>query len=120
MSTTPPPVLDSEAIENLRALGEPGDDTFLREIIGIYLEDIPLRLADLRAARAAGDQPLFTRSAHTIKGSSANVGTAEVKALAERIEHRSKVEALETLDPLLPELEAAFARGREALLALLK
>jgi histidine phosphotransfer protein HptB len=120
MSSSLPPVLDLEAIANLRDLGEPGDDTFLREIIGIYLEDIPLRLADLRSARASGDQAHYTRSAHTVKGSSANVGAAEVRALAERIEHRSKVETLSALDPLLPELEAAFARAREALLALLK
>lgn len=118
MSSPSVQILDSEAIENLRSLGDEGDDTFLREIIGIYLEDVPQRLADLKNARAADDRPLFTRSAHTIKGSSANVGASEVRALAEKIEHRSKSEALASLDEQLAELEAAFARARQALQSL--
>ena len=119
MSSPSVQVLDSEAIENLRALGDEGDDTFLREIIGIYVEDVPQRLADLKAARAANDRPLFTRSAHTIKGSSANVGAAEVRALAEKLEHRSKTEDLALLQDQVGELEAAFERARVALKTLL-
>ncbi|TAG33969.1 MAG: Hpt domain-containing protein [Verrucomicrobia bacterium] len=119
MSSPSVQILDSEAIENLRSLGDEGDDTFLREIIGIYLEDVPKRLADLKTARASDDRPLFTRSAHTIKGSSANVGAAEVRALAEKIEHRSKSETLASLNEHVGELEAAYARARQALQSLL-
>lgn len=111
MSSSLTPDLDPEAIANLRALGDDGDDTFLKEIIGIYLQDTPLRLADLRNAAAKGDAALYTRSAHTIKGSSSNVGALCVRSLAERLEHRSKTEAHAALDPLLAELESAFARA---------
>ena len=110
MSSALPPDLDPEAIANLRALGDEGDDTFLKEIIGIYLQDTPLRLAELRNAAASGDNALYTRSAHTIKGSSSNVGATNVRAIAERLEQRSKTEAHAVLEPLLTELEAAFAR----------
>jgi HPt (histidine-containing phosphotransfer) domain-containing protein len=119
MNPVPGPILDNEAIDNLRALGEPGDDTFLREIIGIYLEDVPKRIADLKTARHTGDTTLYSRSAHTIKGSSANVGTCELRLIAEQIELRAKTESLTDLDPLLAELNAAYARARSALLALL-
>lgn len=110
MSSALPPDLDPEAISNLRALGDEGDDTFLREIIGIYLEDTPLRLADLHTAARTGDGALYTRSAHTIKGSSSNVGAVVVRTLAEKLEHRSKAEPHTDLEPLLAELESAFAR----------
>ncbi|MBC8009453.1 MAG: Hpt domain-containing protein [Burkholderiales bacterium] len=119
MSSPSIQVLDSEAIENLRALGDEGDDTFLREIIGIYLEDVPQRLNDLKTAQGANDRPLFTRSAHTIKGSSANVGATEVRVLAEKLEHSSKSEALAALDEQVGDLEAAFARARQALQSLI-
>ena len=119
MSSQPASVLDLEAIANLRALGDEGDDTFLREIIGIYLEDVPQRITDLKSARAADDKPLYVRSAHTIKGSSANVGATEMRLLAEKMEHRAKVEPLPGLDPALSELEATFARTVAALRALL-
>ena len=119
MSHSPAAILDPEAIENLRALGDEGDDTFLREIISIYLEDVPQRLADLRSARGSEDRPLYVRSAHTIKGSSANVGALEMRALAEKLEHRAKVEPLSALDAELTEIEAAFTRTRDALRSLI-
>lgn len=115
MSNHQPPDLDPEAIANLRALGEEGDDTFLREIIGIYLADTPLRLAEIRNAAATGDSGLYTRSAHTIKGSSSNVGALAVRAIAEHLEKRSKVEPHAALEPLVAELEAAFRRAATAL-----
>ena len=115
MSHIQPPDLDPEAIENLRSLGEEGDDSFLREIIGIYLADTPLRLADIRGAAARGDTGLYTRAAHTIKGSSSNVGALAVRALAEQLEKRSRVEPHANLEPLLAELEAAFVRASSAL-----
>lgn len=119
MSSSLPPDLDPEAISNLRALGDEGDDTFLKEIIGIYLEDTPLRLADLRAAAAKADCALYTRAAHTIKGSSSNVGALAVRALAEELEHRSKTEPHAALEPILVRLEAAFARAAVALRAVI-
>ena len=119
MSSPTPQIVDSEAIENLRSLGEPGDDSFLKEIVEIYLQDTPERLAAIKAARESNDQPLYTRSVHTIKGSSANVGAIEVRSLAERLEQRSKQEPLADLDAGVAELEKAFARASEALRALL-
>lgn len=110
-----PTVLDSQAIDNLRSLGDDGDDSFVKEIIGIYLEDIPERLAALKTARATDDRALYVRSAHTIKGSSANVGAAEVKHLSEKLEQRAKQETLGDLDSDLVELEAACARAQTAL-----
>ena len=115
MSSASSSDLDPEAIANLRALGDEGDDTFLKEIIDIYLQDTPLRLADLRNSASTGDTALYTRSAHTIKGSSSNVGATNVRALAERLEHRSKSESHAALAPLLAELETAFARVAEEL-----
>lgn len=115
MSNIQPPDLDPEAIENLRSLGEEGDDTFLREIIGIYLADTPLRLADIRSAAAKGDAGLYTRAAHTIKGSSSNVGALAVRNIAEQLEKRSRVEPHASLEPLLADLETAFARAASAL-----
>lgn len=65
-----PSVIDPQAIENLRALNPGDDDAFLREITGIFLEDTPVRLAELDESLAKGDVAKFTRAAHSIKGSS--------------------------------------------------
>jgi HPt (histidine-containing phosphotransfer) domain-containing protein len=105
------PPIDADAIANLRDLN-PGDNgEFLREIIGIYIEDTPKRIADLKACLASGDAAAFTRAAHTIKGSSANVGAQALRAVAERLELLSRKEGLGGLAQLVADCEAEFARA---------
>jgi HPt (histidine-containing phosphotransfer) domain-containing protein len=104
------PIIDPEAIANLRDLN-PGDKgEFLREIVAIYIEDTPKRIADMKACLASGDVTTFTRAAHTIKGSSANVGAQVLKAVAERLELISRKEGLGSVAPLIADCEVEFAR----------
>lgn len=112
------PIIDPEAIENLRMLGdEDGDDSFLREVIEIFVSDTPVRLAELGSSLAASDQTTFTRAAHSIKGSSSNVGAVQLCALAKQLENDSR-ESLSGLEPRIAELTAAFEEAKVALQAL--
>ena len=105
------PSIDLDSIASLRELN-PGDNgEFLREIVGIYLEDTPKRIADLKACIKMGDVAGFTRAAHTIKGSSANVGAQILKSVAERLEFLSKKEGLAQAAPLIGDCEAEFAKA---------
>ncbi len=82
----------------------------MKEILGIFLEDTPNRLAQLRTSREKGDTATFTRAAHSVKGSSGNVGANELHAVAEKIETHAKHSGLVETDALIAEIEAAFAR----------
>jgi histidine phosphotransfer protein HptB len=104
------PTIDLDAITNLRELN-PGDNgEFLREIVGIYIEDTPRRIADLKACLATSDVLTFTRAAHTIKGSSANVGAQVLKAIAERLEAISRKDGLGAVGSLIDDCDAEFGR----------
>ena len=83
-------IIDLQAIEALRALSPDDGGEFLRELVAIYLQDTPKRLAELELALASGDAPTFTRAAHTIKGSSSNFGAGRVSKLAQEIELQGK------------------------------
>ncbi len=84
-------ILDSEAIENLRALGDKmDDDSFLKEVIEIYLTDTPKRIAEIHTCLESGDQTTLNRAAHSIKGSSSNLGATVVIEVAKRIKEKSK------------------------------
>lgn len=109
------PILDSESIDSLRALGAEGDDSFLKEIILIFIDDTPVRLREMRDAFAAGDQPTFSRAAHSIKGSASNLGALRLRALAEQLERASKEASLDGLDAQLPRIEAEFAVAKAEL-----
>ena len=113
------PVIDPEALENLRALNPDDNDDFLREITGIFLEDTPLRIAELDQSLTAGDVPKFTRAAHSIKGSSSNLGALTLRAAAEKLEHQSKTSGLTGVAPMVDAVKAEFVRTQAELNRLL-
>lgn len=59
---------------------------FVAELVGTFEEEAPQMLADLRAARAAGDADTFRRAAHSLKSNSATFGAVQVAALARALE----------------------------------
>ena len=82
--------IDMQAINGLRELSPDAPDEFLRELIEIYLQDTPLRMAELDEALLKNDLPALTRAAHTIKGSSSNFGATLFTQLAHEIEMQGK------------------------------
>ncbi len=112
-------VIDARAIADLRALNPDDNDEFLREIIGIFLADTPVRIAELETSLAAGDLASFTRAAHSIKGSSSNLGAVALRAVAENLEHRARTNGLKGAGEFIPVITAEFARTQVELLALL-
>ena len=114
-----PAIIDPQAIENLRALNPEDGDAFLREIAGIYLEDTPRRLTELDESLVAGDNGKFTRAAHSIKGSSSNVGANGVRAVAEKLENRSREQGLGNVATLVAELKAEYTRASAELTKLI-
>lgn len=115
-----PLIIDPQAIENLRALTPGDNDEFLREIVGIFLEDTPQRIAELDQSLTGNDPSRFTRAAHSIKGSSSNLGAMALRAVAERLEHQSKQNGLTGLEPLIAELKSEFARADAELRQIVK
>ena len=107
--------IDPEAIENLRALSPDDGDVFLKDIVGIFIEDTPARIAELRQALADGDAVGFTRAAHSIKGSSSNLGAIALRDIAAELEHKSRLGGLGDLEPLIQDLETAYLTAKETL-----
>lgn len=106
--------LDPEAIDNIRSLGGGDPEGFLREIIEIFLTDTPARMNDMSATLAAQDLAGFSRAAHSIKGSAANLGAVSLKAAAENAESACRVD-LAAGATALDALRAEFVRTRQAL-----
>lgn len=114
-----PSVIDPQAIENLRALNPGDNDEFLREIAGIFLEDTPQRIAELDQSLAAGDVAKFTRAAHSIKGSSANLGAVALRVVAEKLEHQSRTAGLGGVAPGVADVKKEFERAKAELATLI-
>jgi signal transduction histidine kinase/DNA-binding response OmpR family regulator len=78
----PPAVLDREA-----ALARVGDDPgLLRELIGIFRNEAPRLMTQIRQAIDAADARQLQQSAHALKGSAAVFGASAVCDLARKLE----------------------------------
>ncbi len=88
MSTAP--ILDQSAL--LKQLD--GDEDLWREIMDIIFDDTPKQIGALPAAIEDPDPPLVQRLAHTIKGSSGNVGAPALQAAAWQLEQAAESDDL--------------------------
>ena len=113
-----PIIIDQQALENLRELNPGDNDAFVREIRDIFFQDTPQRLAELDECLASGDAAKFSRTAHSIKGSSANLGAVGVCAIAEKIEAESKTKPIASLAGLVENLKLEFVRAKAEILRL--
>lgn len=93
-------------------------EEFLIELIDVYLDDTPVRLAQLRQALDGGDTETVTREAHTLKSSSANVGAMTLSAVARQVELAGRNGQLESLSAEVSRLSDVFARVKSTLEAL--
>jgi CheY-like chemotaxis protein/HPt (histidine-containing phosphotransfer) domain-containing protein len=113
------PTIDRAQLESLRDLQDPGDPDVIRELIEMFLGDAQRSLDAIRAASASEDSATLTRAAHTLKGSSANMGAQQLSTLSRRIEERARSHSLAGLEGLLAEMEPEMHRVRTALEAYL-
>jgi HPt (histidine-containing phosphotransfer) domain-containing protein len=108
MNATTHPVIDPQAIEDLRALN-PEDPAFLRELIDLFIQDVPGRITEIEQALASKDAVLLTRAAHTIKGSCSNFGATSLREISHAMEMQGKASDFATAATSLVTLRAAFA-----------
>lgn len=110
--------LDAEALDRLRALSK-GTDDFVREVAALFLEDAPLRLAQVRDAVASMRPDDAASAAHALKSSAGHMGATRVRELAQEIESAAGEGNLERAASSLKTLEVAYARLAERLRALI-
>jgi CheY-like chemotaxis protein/HPt (histidine-containing phosphotransfer) domain-containing protein len=105
------PVLD---LSYLR--GIVGEDTHvLDELIDAFLCNTPGRLVELRQALLNEDAYMFEHLAHTIKGSSANMGALRMSALCRQLEQVGRSGQLDGVAEQLVQLETEYEQVKTAL-----
>jgi len=88
------------------------DADIAREIVTVFLEDIPNQIRALGAAVDAGDAATAERQAHAIKGAAASVGGEALREVASAMEKAGKAGDLDAMAARMAELEAQLDRLR--------
>lgn len=109
--------IDDARWETLEALESATGTGFLEEIVNLYLSDTPRRLAGLRDALADRDAEAGERLAHSLKGSSSNIGATHVESLSRELEEQMAAGSVDGAEELVTRLEAEYEQARKALIA---
>jgi len=94
-----------------------GDRALLDELLGIFVEDAPLRMEAIRRALAGREAADLTREAHTIKGALKVIGAATAAGLAQGLEALGRDGNMGEADKLAAALEREIDRLMQSLLA---
>ncbi|MGA9773737.1 MAG: response regulator [Blastocatellia bacterium] len=103
-------VIDREVINNLRNLTKASCPEFLSELIDMFIKDSPTRIDRMKEALAMDDSRALAVAAHTLKGSSGQVGARRMHALCDIVEDRSRAGHMHGTAALVLTLEEEFRR----------
>ena len=101
-------VLDPDVVESLRQLTPPGEPDVLGEILSLFLDEVPKKIVTLRSAVTSGDAVNVQRTAHSLKGSSGNIGARAMYDVCRQLDDQAKSGELARLQALVDALHAEY------------
>jgi HPt (histidine-containing phosphotransfer) domain-containing protein len=97
-------VFDRTALLN-RVLG---DEDLAREVIAVFLGDIPNKIKALRLALDSRDASQMRDQAHAVKGAARNISAAALGDVAFQMEQAGESADMNKAVPLMAEIEEQF------------
>ena len=95
-----------------------GDEELLREVAGLFLDEYPMLMREIRTAAVLRDADALQRAAHSMKGSVSNFGADGVYQAAFALEQKGRAGELDALEPCIETLASALAHIHPALVVL--
>jgi histidine phosphotransfer protein HptB len=81
--------LDRERLDLMRELGEPGEPDPVMELVEVFEAQTQQLVAKLEAGQAEGDHDAIRKVAHSLKGSSGNLGAMRLAELSRLLENHA-------------------------------
>ena len=103
------PALDPDALGRLKRFG---GDKLLREMIRLFLEAAPERIAAARAGAEGNDAPAAELALHSLKSSAAQLGAMRMQRLSGQGEQLAKSGDLMIVGLLVQDLDEELVRVR--------
>jgi HPt (histidine-containing phosphotransfer) domain-containing protein len=91
-----------------------GEPDFVSELIDLYLDEVPRLFDSIHTAIQNNDSTTAKRAAHSLRGSSGNLGVLQVAAIATELEQLENPCGT-SAGQLLQSLETEFRRVKEIL-----
>jgi CheY-like chemotaxis protein/HPt (histidine-containing phosphotransfer) domain-containing protein len=109
-------LLDQNILAELREMPPSEGISMLRELIDLFLESAPKRIAQIRESSSNAAQLSF--HAHALKSMSLNLGAKRVVEISRQLEESARAGELSAVPSLLTDLDSAYLQTQSALLPL--
>ena len=110
------PMIDAEALDNLRSLRMDGEPDPLAELVELFLNDTPDRISQMRSALQSSNGIDLDAAAHSLKGSASNLGAKQIASSCARIMQHAKKNECPPAAKLVAEIEETFPKVKALLL----
>jgi HPt (histidine-containing phosphotransfer) domain-containing protein len=110
-------VLNQGTLARLRELSHPGEPSILGELIDMFIAETPRQIEALRRAIREGNVTALRRVAHTLKGSSGNLGADRLSKACGKLERLAKDGVVDGTADLLADVETEFHEAEKHLVA---
>lgn len=107
--------IDTQALDAIRALQQPGTEDLVSKIISMFLEDAVRYRDEIGEAIRDGNPERVGVAAHSLKSCAANVGAMKVSAAAAELEKLGRTSALDHAPEQFEKLETAVDAARKTL-----
>ena len=104
------PIIDVEAIEVLRDLGGEDDDV-LQEVLGLFRDDVAVRLQSIGSAIDAADSEAMWHAAHALRSGAANLGALRVVTLCDAMQSLGRSGSVQGSAAMLSDLRQECERA---------
>ena len=109
-------LLDQMVILELRNMAPSEGVSMLRELVDLFLEGAPQRIAQI--SQSINDGPMLAFHAHALKSMSLNLGAKRIVELSQKLEDLGRARNVRGAPALLKEFESSFTQTKAQLLAL--
>ena len=113
-------VLDMSVVEELLSFADDGDPELVIDLIQMFLDDGPAKVEAITKGLAEGDLEKVERAAHSLKGTSGNLGARMLQESCEAMQIASRNHVMADVRSITPRIVAAYADAEKALRDLLK
>ncbi len=109
------PALDHEIVSTLLEMADESDPDFFRDVVEAFLANTTGLIETLNQVITSAEMERVEHTAHTLKGSSQNVGAIGMATLCYELQSMAKTEDVTGAATCITKLESEFARVRRAL-----
>ena len=115
-AAAPETLLDRAMIAELRSLPSSDGVSTLQELVDLFLQGAPQRIAQI--SQSINDGPMLAFHAHALKSMSLNLGAKRIVELSQMLEDLGRARNVHGAPALLQQLESAFTQTKAQLLTL--